>query len=156
MTYASMTITDADSLEAVADEVEDLEEVPCSECDGRRTIADISPDTGGWVTLLCPGCHGRGTMRVLADPAPEPPTSVAPAPAVVVPLFRCMRCRDTGRVIKPSTLFPGKRIEGFCPTCTPHYDCARRRFVNGGPRRDQDGEAPPPPASALRSFDRAA
>src|SRR5688500_5858001 len=99
MTYAGMTITDADSLMAAADEADTLEEITCWECDGRRTVGDLSPDTGGWITILCPGCHGSGTMLVTADP--EPPTPAAPAPAVVAPLFRCLTCRDAGRVAKP-------------------------------------------------------
>ena len=156
MTYAGIQITDADSLEAAADVAEALEEVACWECDGRRRIADISPDTGGWVTILCPGCHGSGTMLVVADPEPEPPSPAAPALAVVVPLFRCAACRDTGRVVKPSTLFPGRPVEGFCPACAPHYDFARRGFVNCAAGGDPAGEAAPPPAPApaCKHFDR--
>jgi hypothetical protein len=154
MTYAGLTITDADSLMAAADELDELEAITCPECDGARTVGDLSPDTGGWVTLLCPGCNGSGTMLVAADPEPEPPTPAAPALAVVVPLYRCETCRDTGRVGKPSAFFPGRTIEGFCPDCTPHYDFARRGFVNCGAATADAGEATPPPAPAPVPFDR--
>src|SRR5688572_137815 len=155
MTYAGMTITDADSLEAAADELDELEEITCPECAGRRTVGDLCPDTGGRVTILCPGCLGSGTMLVAADPEPEPPTPAAPVLAVVIPLFRCLTCRDTGRVVKPSAFFPGRSIDGFCPACTPHYDFARRGFVNCGAGAGRAGVAPPPPVPARR-FDRAA
>jgi hypothetical protein len=68
-----------------------------------------------------------------------------------VPLFRCATCQDTGRTVKPSTLFAGKTVEGFCPDCTPHIDFAAGRFVNCG---GDAGEATPPTAAA--PFDRAA
>ena len=74
----------------------------------------------------------------------------------MIPLFRCMSCRDTGRVVKPSTVFPGRTVEGFCPACTPHYDFPRRGFVNCGARVDRAGEATSPPAPAPVPFDRAA
>lgn len=61
---------------------------------------------------------GRG----VCDDDPESPTPAAPALAAVAPVHRCARCRDTGRVVKPSAWFPGKSTEGFCPHCTPHVD----------------------------------
>src|SRR5215216_3670029 len=122
MTYAGLTITDADGLMAAADLMDDAEEVTCPECDGARTVADLSPDTGGWVSVTCPCCDGVGTVIAIEpDGDPEPPTPAAPALAVVVPLFRCETCRDTGRTIKPSTLFAGTTVTGFCPDCTPHF-----------------------------------
>lgn len=36
--------------------------VRCPECDGRREIADVSPDTGRWITLRCPRCDGAGLV----------------------------------------------------------------------------------------------
>ena len=155
MTYAGMTITDVDSLEAAADEAESLEAVTCWECEGRRTIGDICPDSGGWVTLLCPGCHGSGTMLVAADPEPDPPAApAAPALAVVTPLFKCMACRDSGRVVKPSAFFQGQTFEGFCPSCTPYLNFSTRRFINCGGAGDQDSEAASTPAPARKRFDR--
>jgi hypothetical protein len=70
---------------------------------------------------------------------------------VVIPLFRCPTCRDTGRTVKPSTLFAGKTVTGFCPDCTPHFDFAAGRFVHCG---GDVGEATPPAAPV--PFDRAA
>ena len=130
MTYAGMTITDADSLMAAADALDELE-----------------GDTGT-VVYLVPA----------DDRDPEPPAPAAPALAPVVPLFRCLTCRDAGRVVKPSNWFAGKTVEGFCPDCTPHYDFARRGFVNCGPAAGPAGEEAPPsaPAPAPRHFDRAA
>ena len=63
----------------------------------------------------------------------------------------CATCRDTGRTVKPSTLFAGKTVAGFCPDCTPHFDFASGRFVNCG---GDAGEATPPTAPV--PFDRAA
>jgi hypothetical protein len=154
MTYAGLTITDADSLMAAADALDDVEEITCPECNGRRTIEDY--DGWDWIAVTCPCCQGCGTIEVREpDWDPEPPTPAAPALAVVVPLFQCETCRDTGRLVKPSTLFPGRTVEGFCPACTPHYDFARRGFVNCGASADGAGEGAPPPAPA-RHFDRAA
>ena len=64
-----------------------------------------------------------------SDNDPEPPTPAAPALAVAAPVYRCVTCRDTGRVVKPSHWLAGRTVEGFCPDCTPHYDFAARRFV---------------------------
>ena len=63
------------------------------------------------------------------DDDPEPPTPAAPAIVLMAPVFRCAVCRDTGRVVKPSVWFAGQTMQGFCPSCTPHYDFATRRFV---------------------------
>ncbi len=130
MTVAGLAITatDADSLMAIADALDEAE------------------GNAGTLVYLVPA----------GDPDPEPPTPAAPALAVITPLFRCEACRDTGRLVKPSNYFPGKTIEGFCPACTPHFDFARRGFVNCGPTGAQAGEEASPPAPAPRHFDRAA
>jgi hypothetical protein len=144
MTYAGIEITDTDSLMAAADLMEDAETwITCPECDGAREITDYSPDTG-WINIECPCCEGNGTiLDVEPDWDPEPPTPAAPALAVVVPLFRCETCQDTGRVAKPSAWFAGKTVVGFCPDCTPHLDFVSGRFVNCG--GEGGGEATPPP-----------
>jgi hypothetical protein len=95
---------------------------------------------------------GRITHLVIRHDDPEPPSPAAPALAVVVPLFRCATCRDTGRVAKPPAWFAGRTVEGFCPDCTPHYDFASRRFANCA--TDRAGEETPPPNPAPVSFDR--
>jgi hypothetical protein len=162
MTIAGIEITDTDSLMAAADILDDVEQwVTCPECQGAKSIVDYSPDAG-WINIECPACEGWGTVKdVEPDFDPEPPTPAAPALAVVVPLFRCDTCRDTGRVTKPSTLFPGKTIAGFCPDCTPHFDFASGRFVNCGAtsnlpvKQAGTGEATPPTAAAPVPFDRA-
>jgi hypothetical protein len=77
MTCAGITITDADSLEAAADTLDEVEEITCPECEGRRTIADISPDTGARLKLICPCCAGARTVPAFdadgEDRGPEPP-----------------------------------------------------------------------------------
>jgi hypothetical protein len=154
MTYAGIEIDDTGSLMAAADLIDNAETwVTCPECGGAREITDYSPDAG-WIAIACPCCEGWGSVRDI-DPDdwdPEPPAPAAPALAVVVPLFRCDTCRDTGCVAKPSAWFAGKTIEGFCPDCTPHYDFASGRFVNCG--ADAAGEATP--TAAASGFDRAA
>lgn len=161
MMVMGISVIDTDSLDAAADLLDDTEEVEirtvCTECGGAREITDYSP-SHGYINVECPCCEGWGTvvdweaMESLAaeDDDPEPPTPAAPALAVIIPLFQCETCRDTGRVIKPSNWFAGKTIEGFCPDCTPHFDFAARQFVNCG--RALAGEATPPAAP----FDRAA
>ncbi len=156
MVIASINVTDADSLDAAADIVEDVERwIICPECAGRKSITDHSPGLG-WINIECPCCEGWGTVldTDLDDFDPELPSPAPPALATVVPLFRCAACRDTGRVAKPSTLFPGRTVEGFCPACVPHYDFARRGFVNCGGVTEREGEAAPPPTPAPRRFDR--
>jgi hypothetical protein len=158
MTYAGIEITDTDSLIAAADILEDAEQwITCPECDGRKSITDYSPGLG-WINIECPCCEGFGTVPAGdsdGDDDWEPPTPAAPALAVVIPLYRCDTCRDTGRVSKPSAWFAGKTVAGFCPDCTPHFDFTSSRFVNCGAAGSDTGEATPPTAPAPASFDRA-
>ena len=155
MVIAGINVTDTDSLDAAADLIEDAETWSiCEECRGTRSITDYSPGLG-YINIECPACDGEGSVLDCGDDCddwdPEPPTPAAPAVAVVIPLFRCNTCRDTGRTVKPSTLFAGTTVEGFCPDCTPHFDFDARRFVNCG---GDAGEATP--SAAPVAFDRAA
>src|SRR5215211_6643266 len=152
MTYAGIEIDDTDSLEAAADLIDDAETwITCEECRGTRSITDYSPGLG-YIEIECPACDGQGSVLDFGDDwDPEPPTPAALALAVIVPLFNCATCHDTGRTVKPSTLFAGKSVAGFCPDCTPHFDSASSRFVNCG---SDAGEATPPAAPV--PFDRAA
>jgi hypothetical protein len=154
MMVAGIAVTDTDSLMAAADILEDVETwITCPECNGARHITDYSP-SHGYIDIQCPCCEGNGSILDLGDDFdPEPPSPAAPAVAVVIPLFRCMTCRDTGRTVKPSSWFAGKTIAGFCPDCTPHFDFAAGRFVHCG-AADRPGEAIPLPAPV--PFDRAA
>jgi hypothetical protein len=54
---------------------------------------------------------------------------------------RCPVCHGTGRVLKPSTMLPGRTVEGYCPTCTPHFDFSRRVFVNCDRPHNAHGKA---------------
>jgi hypothetical protein len=74
-----------------------------------------------------------------------PPTTAAPVHAVVTSLFRCATCRDSCRVVKPSTLFLGQTVDGFCPPRLRHL----------GASSDPARERTPPPAP-VRHVDRAA
>src|SRR5215217_1358166 len=153
MVIAGINVTDTDSLDAAADIIEEAETwITCEECRGTRSITDYSPGLG-YIEIECPACDGEGSVLDLGDDwDPEPPSPAAPALAVVVPLFRCPTCRDTGRTSKPSALFAGRTVAGFCPGCTPHFDFDAGRFVNCG--GDTAGEATPPAAPV--PFDRAA
>lgn len=90
---------------------------------GRWAVDSGSQNGVTYITTAdactCPGHqhHGRCYHRAyviflesLDGPAPTP------APAT------CAMCGGTGRVTKPSSWFPGKTTEGFCPACTAHYD----------------------------------
>jgi hypothetical protein len=153
MVIAGFNVTDADSLDAAADVLDEVENwITCPGCNGHKSITDYSPGLG-WINIECPGCEGWGTI-LDTDPDdfdPEPPTPAAPA--AVIPLYRCPTCRDTGRVAKPSAWFAGKATEGFCPDCTPHFDFATHGFVNCGTTA-APGEATPPAAPAPVPFDR--
>lgn len=135
MFYAGIEVTDADSAMAAADVADEVElvDVVCPECNGARSIDDLSYELG-WITIECPCCDGWGTIEVTADGSddwddPEPPTPAAPALALVVPSYRCATCRDTGRVEKPSNWFAGRTMLGFCPDCTPHIEVATGRYL---------------------------
>jgi len=155
MVIVGINVIDADSLDAASDLLDEIENwIDCPECDGARSITDYSP-SHGYIDIECPCCEGNGMIVECNDDSdPEPPTPAAPALAVIVPFVRCATCRDTGRTVKPSTLFAGKTIEGFCPDCRPHYDFAVSRFVNCG--GNHAGEVTPPPTPAPVRFDRAA
>jgi hypothetical protein len=160
MTIAGINITDTDSLIAAADILDDAETwIACPGCGGRRSITDYSPDAG-WINVECPCCEGTGSILDVEpdgdDWEPEPPTPAAPALAVVIPLYRCATCRDTGRVVEPSAWFVGKTVEGFCPDCIPHYDFTARPFVNCGAPGQPTGEATPPTNPGPIPFDRVA
>src|SRR5215218_1878441 len=88
MTYAGIEVTDADSAEAAADAMDEVElvDVLCPECDGARSICDLSYELG-WITIECPCCGGWGTIEVTADGSdgwddPEPPAAAAPVLAL--------------------------------------------------------------------------
>jgi len=135
MFCAGIEVTDADSAEAAADAMDEVElvDVLCPECDGARSVCDLSSELG-WIDIACPCCGGFGTIEVPADGSdgwddPEPPSPAAPALALVVPSNSYPTCRDTGRVVKPSAWFPGRSMLGFCPDCTPHIDVATGRYL---------------------------
>lgn len=135
MFYAGIEVTDADSAMAAADAMDaimdafEVDEITCPECNGKRCIYDLSIELG-WINIECPCCGGTGTIPDASDDDndPEPPTPAAPALAVITPLYRCTRCQDTGRIVKPSNWFPGQTTVGFCPECTPHIDVATGRY----------------------------
>jgi hypothetical protein len=86
MVIAGINVTDTDSLTAASDMLDEIDEITCPECGGRRSITDYSPDAG-WVNIVCPACLGIGSVPA-GDPDadgydPEPPTPAAPALALV-------------------------------------------------------------------------
>src|SRR5215211_8924998 len=79
MFCAGIEVTDADSAEAAADAMDEVElvDVVCPECDGARSVCDLSSELG-WIDIACPCCGGFGTIEVPADGSdgwddPEPP-----------------------------------------------------------------------------------
>jgi hypothetical protein len=55
------------------DDTVSLTAVRCRECDGRTSIADLSPDSGAWVDIACPACAGIGRV-----PDRDPDDSAVP------------------------------------------------------------------------------
>jgi hypothetical protein len=162
MVIAVITVTDADSLDAAADVLEDAERwITCTECNGKREIVDYSPGTG-WIGIACPACEGNGSVLDLDadDWDPEPPS---PAASAVLP-DRCRECNGTGT----KRYWVGGRltdwIEERCRRCdgtgkalpaccccqgtgmSPHPDHAGRKcwLCDGTGRDPEAGEATPP------------
>jgi len=59
MFSAGIEVTDADSAMAAADAMDAVElvDVVCPECNGARSIHDLSYDLG-WINIECPCCDG--------------------------------------------------------------------------------------------------